>query len=126
MGQSIYSLAVARAFTTAAELGHKMSKLDVARCAARARCELCGNSLTVFFHTPVALMGTALDKECDHGERNAAPAAAPKPPTGMAKALPRSPLPVPRKGQPVTLSVPQLDDIPFPTDAPVRDCVVRR
>ena len=114
MHGSVYSQAVNAARDTAMSLGHKLGKFDVIRTAAYAACGACGAGVSVLFYAPVVTLGNAVERPCRNGEENVAKPAAPKPPTGRAKRVPKP------------TAVPTFDDVPFPTDAPMRDAVVVR
>jgi hypothetical protein len=114
MHGSIYSQAVDAAREKATALGHKLGGFGVIRCAAYAACGPCGAGVSVLFYSPVAIIGNAVEMPCEFGEANVAPPVQPKPPTGKAKRLPK------------TQPAPTFDDVPFPTEAPLRDAVVLR
>ena len=112
MHGSIYSQAVDAAREKATALGHKLGRFDVIRCAAYAACGPCGAGVSVLFYSPVATIGNAVEMACEFGEANLARPVQPKPPTGTARRAPK----------PVRM----FDDVPWPTDAPVRDAMVLR
>jgi hypothetical protein len=95
---------------TATQLGHKLSGFRFKYGLGLAECQTCGCTLCV----SDATIGAAVTLPCKHGEPEQPKPVRPALPTGRAKPLPK---PAP---------VSTFDDVPFPTDAPVRDAVVLR
>ena len=101
---------IEEARATAARLGHKLSGFRFKYGLGLAECQTCGCTLCV----ADATIGAAVTLPCKHGEPEQPTPVQPTAPTGRANRVPKS------------QTAPTFDDVPFPTDAPLRDAVVLR